>query len=168
MTFSDKRILAGVISSPHGIKGNVIIKSLTSPAANLESLKLFDEQGIEVKIKVLKTNPKNFVICNVEGVADRNEAEKLKKLKLFTLKEALPEEMGGEFYAANLLNLKILDEEKVEIGMVKAFFNFGAGDLLEIEYNDGGGELLPFTEELFPEIGAEYLTLNLKIWKSKS
>lgn len=168
MTLSDQRILVGVILSPHGIKGNLFVKSLTSDPDALGSLKLFKESGEKVKINIIKRNQKNILLCSIEGIKDRTEAEELNKTRLFCDKSDFPKPEEDEFYAFSLIGLKIYDEEKNEIGKVKECFNFGAGDLIEVEYTDKSLELVPFTKEFFPKIGKDFLEFDVKLWKSKN
>ncbi len=41
------------------------------------------------------------------------------------------------------------------LGQVKAAHDFGAGDLIEVQPATGPSFLLPFTEDVFPEIDME-------------
>ena len=65
----------------------------------------------------------------------------------------LPQLEEEEFYHADLIGLdaKEISSQKV-IGKVDAIYNFGAGDLIDIKFSDGGSEVLPFTKEYVPEI----------------
>ena len=51
MTKDPKLILVGVISSAHGIKGNIIVKSYTDPIDNILKLKLLDDKNVNFPIK---------------------------------------------------------------------------------------------------------------------
>ena len=54
-------------------------------------------------------------------------------------------------------NLPVFDIGRKPIGAIKNVFNFGAGDIIEIEFNNGQIELFPFTLEVFPQVGKGYV-----------
>jgi 16S rRNA processing protein RimM len=156
----DKLIFMGVISSAHGIKGEVIVKSLTQPKSNICKLQLVDTAENIFNLKLMRQNTNGSLICKVNNINNRNDAEKLAGSKLFCLRSTLPNPNPGEFYIEDLKGLKVVDKELNLIGKVKDICNFGAGDLIEVAFEAGTLELFPFTKEFFPEITAEYIVLK--------
>ncbi|MBO5284725.1 MAG: PRC-barrel domain-containing protein, partial [Alphaproteobacteria bacterium] len=59
------------------------------------------------------------------------------------------------YYEADLVGLKVFDEQKNEVAKVIGFYNFGAGDILEIKLKTGRAEMLPFNKAYVPEINLE-------------
>jgi 16S rRNA processing protein RimM len=58
-----------------------------------------------------------------------------------------------EFYHADLIGLAAVLADGTEIGKVRAVFDFGAGDSLELSHTATGKPLLvPFTREVVPVI----------------
>jgi len=55
----------------------------------------------------------------------------------------LPPLEQGEYYHADLIGLPCVDGEDRDWGRVVAVENYGAGDLLEIEAQDGTRSLIP-------------------------
>jgi len=155
---SDNLILLGVIKSAHGIKGDVIIRSYTDPVDNIIKLPIVDKNNLKCKIKLIRIDSKGQLICRISDCNSRNDAELLSKTELFCLRSDLKDlEEEGEFYIEDLIGLKILDTSRNEIGSVVNIHNYGAGDLLEIQFRDQKKtELLPFNQEIFPEITKEY------------
>ncbi|HJD56304.1 MAG TPA: ribosome maturation factor RimM [Rickettsia endosymbiont of Pyrocoelia pectoralis] len=162
MDSSENLILVGVIKSCHGIKGHVILKSFTQAADKILERELINELGEKVNITLIKQNSKGELICKFNNISARNEAESLKGYKLFCLRSNLPELLEDEFYIADLQNLTVLDENSNEIGKIKNILNFGAGDIIEVEFLDKTTELLPFNKELFPTITNNYVVLDCK------
>lgn len=158
---SDNLILLGVIKSAHGIKGDVIIRSYTDPVDNIIKLPIIDKNNLKYKVKLIRIDSKNQLICRIEGYNSRNDAEALSKTELFCLRTDLKDiQEDDEFYIQDLIGLKILDNNKNEIGSVVNIHNYGAGNLVEIQFVDQKStELLPFTEEIFPEVTKEYAVL---------
>ena len=155
-----KLIFVGVISSAHGIKGEVIVRSLTQQKANICQLQLIDETENNINLKLIRQNTNGNLICKVNSIVNRNDAEKLAGTKLFCLRSTLPNLALNEFYVEDLKGLKVVDNELRTIGKVRDICNFGAGDLIEVELEAGKPELFPFTKEFFPEITSEYIVLK--------
>lgn len=160
MNFSENLILVGVIKSCHGIKGHVILKSFTDPTIKIIEKELVNESGEKVSIIPIKQNNKGELICRFNDVNTREEAEGLKGYKIFCLRSNLPELLEDEFYIADLQNLSVLNQDNNKIGKIKNIFNFGAGDIIEVEFLDRVTELLPFNKDFFPVITKDYVVLN--------
>ena len=96
----------------------------------------------------------DLVIARVEGVATREAAEALGRIRLYVPRARLHGREGeGEFLLADLIGLVAKDKDGAPLGTVVAVPNYGGGDLLEIVPKDGGPTgLLPFTESFVPAI----------------
>ena len=85
-----------------------------------------------------------------QALADRPGG--LLATKLFVPRERLPEPEDDEFYHADLIGLRVDDEEGNAIGAVIAMHNFGAGDIIDIQPTQGGAMMLPFNATTVPEV----------------
>jgi 16S rRNA processing protein RimM len=156
------RILLGIITGMHGLKGMVKIKSFTEdPLAIAEYSPLTDKHGRkEYKLETF-VGPKGSVLAKVEGVTDRNGAEALKGTELYTLRENLAEpEEEDEFYIEDLIGLQVVLENGAPFGIVRSVQNFGAGDLVEVKPEQGNSEFYAFTLANFPDIDLAAGTLT--------
>ncbi|MGI4776083.1 MAG: ribosome maturation factor RimM [Janthinobacterium lividum] len=156
----DKLIFVGFISSCFGIKGEIIINSLTVPVTNICELPLFDDCGKKIDIKLVKRNSKGDLICRINNITDRNEAELLVKTRLFCKRSSLPEIVGDEYYVEDLKGINVVDNMGKHIGKIENIFNFGAGDILEIKFTNNKIEMFPFTKEYFSKISVQYVVFN--------
>ncbi|MDD9334220.1 MAG: ribosome maturation factor RimM, partial [Bartonella sp.] len=76
---------------------------------------------------------KNNAIVRFKGIEDRNAADALKGIRLYVARDQLVDDlMEDEFYQVDLIGLRIQDYLGQILGEVSGFFNFGAGDLLEM------------------------------------
>jgi 16S rRNA processing protein RimM len=107
--------------------------------------------GRRFEIEALRP-AKECLVARFAGIADRNAAERLKNTELFVSRERLPATGEDEFYHADLIGLAAVAPSGRAIGTVIAVHNFGAGDLLEIQPEQGDSFMLPFTETTVPEI----------------
>ena len=93
----------------------------------------------------------DMLVARVEGVCDRDGAEKLKGLELFIPRANLPAPAEEEFYLADLIGLRAETLDSAPLGEVVAVRNFGAGDILEVRPPQGGETLMfPFTKAVVP------------------
>ena len=120
----------------HGIKGEVKLKSFTEIPENIFS---FKEIFIETCHDPIKLNfvrkSKQIFVCKIENVLTRSDAEKLKGLKLFVLRESLPNLTNDEFYHSDLLGFEVHNLNRENFGKVISLEDFGAGLLAEVKKN---------------------------------
>jgi 16S rRNA processing protein RimM len=126
----------GLFIGPHGIKGEVKVKSFTEIPENLFVYEEFflGNQTKPIKLKLVRIIKQN-IICIVEDVKTRNEAEKFKNLILYVRRDNLPLLKDDEFYQRDLLDFQVYDLERHNLGFVTSFNDFGGGLLVEVEKN---------------------------------
>src|SRR5437763_5215242 len=148
------RICVARIDGPHGIGGEVKVKSFTAdPLAVKDYGPLQSEDG-SASFEIETVRPaKGHLIARLRGVADRNAAERLRNVRLFVPRERLPPAGADEFYHADLIGLVAVTAEGTEIGTVVAVHDFGAGDILELASRGGGTTIMvPFTAAFVPSV----------------
>lgn len=164
MASPDDKVLAGVITAAHGIKGEVKLKSFTAdPKAIARYGPLLASTGERLEIQRLKGQKDGF-IATLKGIGDRNKAETLKGVELFVARSQLPEAEEGEVYLHDLIGLAAVTASGERFGTVIAVPNFGAGDLLEIR-REGVKEtvLVPFAQDYVPKVDLDRKELILDL-----
>jgi 16S rRNA processing protein RimM len=155
---SSAKILVGVFGAPHGIRGEVRVKSYTAhPAAIGDYGALYDKNDARnFTLEALRPAGKDMLVVRVKGVCDRNAAEALNGIELFAARKAFPPPEDEEFYHADLMGLRVENEGGKLLGSVVALHNFGAGDILEIapppDALDRTTAMLAFTRALVPAV----------------
>ena len=156
-----KPILMARIGAPHGVRGEVRVKSFAAnPMALGDYGKLFDAQGREFEIKAARPS-KTVLVVKFAGVNNREDAEVLNGVELFIDRAALPEPDEDEFYYSDLIGMTVTDGAGEPIGTLRAIEDYGSGDVLEIALAKGGSELLMFTRDNVPEIDMEHRTITV-------
>lgn len=148
------RICLGQIGAPHGVRGEVRLRSFTANPDDITNYgPVQTEDGHVVQIESLRPAKDHFV-ARLAGVSDRDAAERLTNVKLYVPRERLPAPEGAdEFYHADLIGLAVIDRSGNDLGTVLAIHNFGAGDLVEIKPATGGTtKMLPFNEATVPVV----------------
>ncbi len=148
-----RRVLMGVITGAHGVRGLVRVKSFAAePAAIAAYGPLEDEHGERRFVLDLRGAVKGVLIARLDGVTDRNAAERLKGTRLYLSRAALPEPEAEEYYHADLLGLAVELKDGAPFGRVRAVHDFGAGDSLEVERPNGRVVMVPFTRAAVPVV----------------
>jgi 16S rRNA processing protein RimM len=132
----DRRILIGKIASAHGIKGDVkVLCYADDPDLLFQDTGLFTDATTDKRLVLSrKAKPKpTLYIASVQGIADRNAAERIGGTLLYVEREALPALEDGALYHADMEGLEAVSTEGKVMGKVLRVQNFGAGDLLEIQ-----------------------------------
>ena len=150
---TQRRILLGVVAAAHGIKGEVKVKTFTQSPEGLRAYgPVSTEDGRQLEIAALRPFKPDEVIVRFAGIADRSTAESLKGRSLYVLRAALPATEAGEFYYGDLIGLRAEDPSGNPLGTVRGVHNFGAGDVVEIEFADGTTEFIAFNDANVPAV----------------
>jgi 16S rRNA processing protein RimM len=150
----DELICVAQIGAPHGIRGEVRLKSFTAdPLAVKDYGPLMREDGAAELVLESVRPAKAHLVARFRGVNDRDAAERLTNLKLFIPRKRLPPPQPDEYYHADLIGLAAVTRDGNEIGTVIAIHDFGAGDILELRPPTGGSTLLlPFNDTYVPSV----------------
>jgi 16S rRNA processing protein RimM len=152
-----KKVCLGVVVGAHGVRGLVKVKAYTEePDAVAAYGPVETKDGRRFEIEALGLG-KGTVLCRLEGVDDRDEAERLRGTELFVDRARLPEPDEAEgWYHADLIGLSAVGRDGRAYGAIVGVENFGAGDLLEIRPPEGGATVyLPFTDDNVPSVEIE-------------
>ena len=124
----------GCFVGVHGIKGQVKLNSFTEIPENIFNYKEFflEKNDNVLKLKLISKVKQNL-ICKIENVETRNEAEKYRGLKLFIKKDSLPKLEESEFYHRDLIEFQVYNLKKESFGKIQSFNDFGGGLLIEVK-----------------------------------
>lgn len=146
------RICVGAIAGAFGVQGEVRLKSFCAEPADIASYGPLTTEDGGRSFTVRLTRPVTGGLgARLSGVSTREAAEGLRGTTLWAPREVLPSLPDDEFYHADLIGLEVVDPGGAVLGRVRAIFDHGAGDILEVV---GGPEilLLPFTRAVVPTV----------------
>ena len=162
MTTEGEYVRVARIGKPHGIRGEVTVQVFTdspetrfAPGSDLR-VERGDVAG-EVAFKHLTVEKARWhnkiLLLKFEEFSDRNTAEALRNSQLYSPAEDPLDEDEG-WYAQDLVGMSVHQNvaSSPVIGEVTDLITGTAQDLLEITLADGREVLLPFVEEIVPEI----------------
>ncbi|HEV7157401.1 MAG TPA: ribosome maturation factor RimM [Caulobacteraceae bacterium] len=151
---AQRLILVGQAAGAFGVRGEIRITTHTAEPMSLLAYSPLRDAGGEFVLTLLSARPaKGGLIARAREVTNREQGERLRGLKLYVDRAALPATEADEFYLADLIGLRVRSTSGDPLGLVKSAADFGAGDLLEIEPANGGPSWwTPFTREAVPEV----------------
>jgi 16S rRNA processing protein RimM len=165
----EKRLRVGVISSVHGIHGECKVYPTTDDMTRFKDLKYVyavDASGRETRLQINSVKFfKNMVICGFEGITLPEEIVKLKGRDLMIDRcDAVPLE-EGEYFIADLIGLKVLDEDGHELGEVTDMFPTGANQVMEVRLAEGRTVLFPYISECVLGVDPEGGSIRVHVMK---
>ena len=127
----------GTFGAPVGLKGEIKINCLTKTFEHFKSLNEYFNFDQSVKwqfSKMLTRNNKLLVQPN--GYSNRNEVELLRSKKIYSYENNFFHKVLNKYDSNDFLNCKIILISGEHIGDVITIENFGAGDLIEVNYKN--------------------------------
>lgn len=153
---TQKKLHIADIRTAHGIRGLVKIAIYLEDAKDIENYNPVQGSDGKSYTVILKNSLKGEWLAEVNGIADRNQAELLRGIELFIDRDQLPETDGDEIYLEDLVGCDAINTEGHKIGEIISVDNFGASDLIEIKPIDGSKTYyLPIAEPFVQDIDVE-------------
>lgn len=142
------------IGKPHGIRGEVTVQVLTDAPGDRFV------PGTQFVVEPASAGPltvesarwnKDILLLAFEEVETRNEAEALRGAKLYVETEELDEDDDEGWYEHELVGLDVRVGDQV-VGKVSGLHTMPVQDLLVVTDRDGKEILIPFVEQIVPEV----------------
>lgn len=133
-------LLLGEVVRPQGIRGEVKLKHYTDgPERFLELETVYrEERGAYAPISVTGARVNgDDVYLTLEGVDDRNAAERMRGVKLWVDRAHARPLSQDEVYIADILGAKAYDTKGAEIGTLKEVLTPGGVDVFVFETSRG-------------------------------
>lgn len=148
----------GVITSTHGLRGEVKVFPTTDDAKRFEDCDevILDTKKEKMTIHVEKVRYfKNMVIVKFREFNDINEVETFRKCDILVTREnAVPLE-EGEFFICDIIGAEVLEEDGTSIGTVKDVMETGANNVFVITTPEGKEVLFPSIPECIKKVDVE-------------
>ena len=156
----------GVITSAHGIRGEVNVYPTTDDPRKFEELEtvLIERNGVKEPVAIERVKYfKKMVILKLQGIEDRNAAELCRQKELFVPREdAVPLE-EGQYYLADLIGLRVFSDTGEELGELYDILETGANDVYVVRRKTGKELLLPATEECILDVDLDKGTMKVHV-----
>ena len=164
----EELLQVGVITSTHGVRGEVKVFPTTDDPNRFKSLKhvLLDtgreKKSLEVQgVKFFK----QFVILKFKGIDNINDIEMYKKRELWIPREEAQELEEDEYYIADLIGMDVVLEDGSKFGTLKDVMETGANDVYVVEDDKGEEILLPAIRECILDVDVEKNVMTIHLMK---
>lgn len=154
----DELLKVGVITSTHGIRGEVKVFPTTDDSRRYLDLDevILDtgREKITLEIENVKFF-KNMVILKFKGYDNINDIEKYRQKELFVTREqAVPLE-ENEYFIADLIGLKAVSDEGEDLGEISDVLQTGANDIYVLKKNGTSDILVPAIKDCIKKVDLE-------------
>ncbi len=149
--------LVGVITSTHGIKGEVKVKSDTSFDRFSVGNKLFIKKNGLTKEIIINSHRvhKGYDLITFNDLRNINDVLEYVGCEIYVDVSEFDELEDGEFYFDDLIGLNVYDDEGALLGKVIDINEVPQGIILELKKLDNSKAYIPFVDEFIKEINLE-------------
>jgi 16S rRNA processing protein RimM len=162
----EQLLRVGVISSTHGVRGEVKVYPTTDDVNRFKKLKkvVLDtgREYLDLEIQGVKFF-KNQVILKFKGIDNINDIEKYKGKDLLVHRENAVALEENENYVADLIDLKVVTDEGQVLGYLTEVMETGANDVYVVETEDGKELLLPAIRDCILDVDLEEEVMTVHI-----
>lgn len=136
MTDSIETLVVGKIGAPHGVLGWVKVNSYTNELAGIFEYApwFIGETNQTFQVEKWRVH-KNGLVAKLNGIDDRDDAERIKNFEISINIELLPELDGDDFYWRDLVGMEVSTLKGYHLGSVKEMFATGSNDVMLVEAN---------------------------------
>ena len=134
----EQMLRVGVITSTHGVRGEVKVFPTTDDAKRFKTLKkviLDGREPLELSIEQVKFF-KNMVILKFKGYDNINDVETWRQRDLLITRDQAVELKEDEYFITDLIGLTVVNEEEAVLGRVKDVLETGANDVYVVELKE--------------------------------
>ena len=154
----EQLLQVGVISSTHGIRGEVKVFPTTDDPDRFRKLKQVildtgrEQKGLEIEgVKFFK----QFVILKFKGIDNINDIEKYKGKSLYVTREHAVKLKKDEYFIADLIGLQVVTDEGELLGELTDVLETGANDVYQVTDKNGKELLLPAIKDCILSVDLE-------------
>lgn len=162
----EAKLQVGIISSTHGVRGEVKVFPTTDDVKRFKRLKevILDTGREELTLEIEGVKFfKQFVILKFKGIDNINDIEKYKSKSLYVTRANAVRLRKDEYFIADLQGLQVVDESGAEIGILRDVMETGANDVYIVDMKDGRELLLPAIKECILQVDIEAQVMQVHI-----
>ena len=153
----EKQLQVGVISSTHGVRGEVKVFPTTDDVTRFRQLKkVYLDTGREMlplEIQNVKFF-KQFAILKFKGIDNINDIEKYRGKSLMIDREDAVDLDEDEYFIADMIGIQVVSDEGEDLGILQDVMQTGANDVYVVE-KDGEELLIPAIKDCILSVNVE-------------
>lgn len=163
----EKQLQAGVITSTHGIRGEVKVFPTTDDAQYFKELKKVyldtGKEQIPLEIEHVKFF-KQFAILKFKGIDNINDIEKYKGKSLMIDREDASPLGEDEYYIGDMIGMDVYTDDPAEhFGVLRDVLETGANDVYIIDSDRHGEVLVPAIRQCILRVDTEKNEMHIHL-----
>ena len=154
----------GVISSTHGIAGEVKVFPTTDDVKRFKKLKevILDTGKERMTLHICQVKFfKQMVILKFKEFQNINEVERFRGKSLYVTRENAVKLQKDEYFIADMIGMRVVSTEGEELGTLTDVLQTGANDVYVVEQNGASQLLLPAIKDCILDINMEQMVMTL-------
>jgi len=158
----------GVISSTHGLKGEVKVFPTTDDPARFKKLKkvLLDTGKEHKELEIERVAFfKQFVILKFKGFDHIDQIERYKGKGLLVTRDQAIKLKKNEYFITDLIGITVYTEEGQTLGRLKDVLVTGANDVYVVEADDKKEILIPAIKQCILSVNIEEREMMVHLLK---
>jgi 16S rRNA processing protein RimM len=158
----------GVITTTHGIRGEVKVFPTTDDPKRFKKLKavLLDTGKERRKMEIESCRfQKNLVILKFKGIDNINDVEQYKKCDLYVSRKNAVKLAPNENFIVDLIGLLVVLEDGTKFGTLVDVIQTGANDVYVVKTEEGKEVLLPAIPECILDVNLDTQTVTIHLMK---
>lgn len=160
------QLKVGVVTSVHGIKGEVKVFPTTDDSRRFKKLKqVYLDTGKELlslEIEGVKFF-KQMVILKFKGYENPDDVMKFRQKELWIDRKDAVRLSKDEYFIADLIDMEVCDEEGKLIGTLKDVISTGANDVYAVETPEGKEVLFPAIKQCVLDVDTEARKMTVHV-----
>ncbi len=162
----EKMFQVGVISSTHGVRGEVKVYPTTDDVKRFKKLKeVILDTGREKKTLEIESVKffKQFAILKFKGIDNINDIEKYKGKSLFVDREHAVRLRKDEYFIADMIGMQVVTDDGEDFGTLKEVIETGANDVYIIDTKEHGEVLIPAIKQCILNVNVEQGVMQIHL-----
>jgi len=164
----DNYLRVGVITTTHGLRGEVKVFSTTDDVKRFNDLKeiILDtgKELLTLEIEGVKFF-KQFAILKFKGIDNINDIEKYKGKDLLVTRENAVKLEKDEYFIYDIIDSEVFTDEGAKLGILTEILATGANDVYVVTTAEKKEILLPSIKECILDIDATNKKITVHIMK---
>ena len=154
---TQKHVVAGRIVRPHGVRGQVIVEPVSALIERVHPGQVvrLGESGRVSRVVSLQPHQARYLV-QLEGYDTREAADTLRGETMECPADDLGPLPQGVYFRWQIVGLRAVTDEGIELGEIVEVFSTGANDVYEVQREDGRRVLLPAISSVVQEIDLEH------------
>lgn len=156
----------GVITSTHGVRGEVKVFPTTDDPARFKKLKqvILDDGKQQIDLEIVSVKFfKNQVILKFKGIDTLNDVEKYRRATLWVTRENAVKLAENEYFVADLEGLTVVSDEGEELGILDEVLQTGANDVYIVKKKGSADLLIPAIRDCILKVDFEQSTMTVHV-----